>query len=464
MKLIPIVLSGGSGTRLWPISRVMYPKQFSQLLEESLQSLTLSRLQRYEPTIIVTSENLINLTEKEIFKNKSIIRKVIYEPEAKNTGPAVAVVCRYLELLGLQDQIAGVFSSDALITDEVSFQHALQAAYLSAQSGQVVTLGIRPDRVETGFGYIQVKKESKLNQVTEVLKFHEKPNYQQAEKFISEGNYFWNAGIFIFQISKMIGHFKMHQPEVWAVVSELTGDLKNIKTIYSKLNKISFDYAIIEKLNTSALSCVPCDIGWSDLGSWDVLDQMSTLDPKKISIAQKPYEIDSTKNSVFSNEKKTYGLVGVDDLIIVDTADALMICKKGESQKVKDLVDIIKIDQIKITEEHVFENRPWGQFEVLNDEKHFKSKIIKVDSGQKISYQSHAQRAEHWVIVQGEATVILNDKEHDLKTGDHIFIPQGAKHRIHNKSAGIVEFIEVQVGSYFGEDDITRYQDDYGRE
>lgn len=465
MKFIPVILSGGSGTRLWPISRTKYPKQFCELLDKPLQTLTIERLQKYGSGLLVTSEKLKDMTEKDIIQNNLKIEKVLYEPVGKNTAAAVALSCKYLEQTGRAEEIVGVFSSDALILKTQEFDQALMAAVQSAAQDFVVTLGIQPRGPETGFGYIQVKERALNTQkATQVLKFHEKPTLEKAQSFVNDGHYFWNAGIFIFKVSKMIAYFKQHEPDIWNLIAELNGDLSNIEEIYSRIKNISLDYAIIEKLSADQLRCVPCDIGWSDVGSWDALVEVTEGLPfGENSLKKQPVQISSKANSVFSKQKKKYSVIGCDDLIVVDTADALMICKKGESQKVKDLVDTLKVSGDKIISEHVFENRPWGRFEVLRDESYYKSKIIRVEANQKISYQSHAKRSEHWVIVKGEAVVILNDKEHLLKQGEHIFIPQGTKHRIINRTNSIVEFIEVQVGSYFGEDDIVRYQDDYGR-
>ncbi|AGH95702.1 mannose-1-phosphate guanylyltransferase/mannose-6-phosphate isomerase [Pseudobdellovibrio exovorus] len=465
MQFIPVILSGGSGTRLWPVSRVKYPKQFCELLDKPLQTLTIERLQKYGAGLLVTSEKLKDLTEKDILQNQLKIEKVLYEPTGKNTAAAVALACKYLELTGRADQVAGVFSSDALVLNQVEFSRALQAAVSSAQNGFVVTLGIQPRSPETGFGYIQVKDRAlNTHTATEVMKFHEKPTLEKAQSFIQDGHYFWNAGIFIFKVSRMIEHFKKNEPTLWESINQLASDLSNLDAIYSKIKSISLDYAIIEKLDSDELRCVPCDIGWSDVGSWDALAEVTEAMPfTEHSLKKQPVQIASKSNSIFSHQKKKYTVVGCDDLIVVDTADATLICKKGESQKVKDLVDSLKISDEELTTEHVFENRPWGRFEILRDEEHYKSKVIQVEPGRKLSYQSHAKRAEHWVIVKGEAIVVLNDEEHVLKAGEHIFIPQGAKHRIMNRSQSLVEFIEVQVGSYFGEDDIVRYQDDYGR-
>lgn len=469
MKLIPVVLSGGSGTRLWPMSRTTYPKQFCPLLDKSLQTLTLERLQKYEPSLVVTSEKLMNLTKKEIVENKFAIHHVIYEPQGKNTAAAIAVACRFLELQNLQDEVVGVFSSDALITNPEAFHEAIDVATKTAKENKIVILGIRPDRIETGFGYIQVN-DPKLNKASSVLKFHEKPSYELATKFIQDGRFFWNAGIFIFKISQLIKHFQTYLPELWKEVSKLKADLSNLAAVYQAVPSVSIDVGLLEKLDAENLSCVPCTIGWSDLGSWDVLEQIGSktvdagADGDSLNHLSKPtFEVESQGNAVFSNEKKVYGLVGVDDLIIVDTDDALMICKKGESQKVKNLVDMVKAKVPTVIDMHNFEMRPWGRFEIIKEEDHYKSKIIRVEPGQRLSYQSHQFRAEHWVVVKGTATVILNDEQHEIKQGQHIFIPKGAKHRLINNTKEMVEFIEVQVGQSFDEGDITRYQDDYGR-
>jgi mannose-1-phosphate guanylyltransferase/mannose-6-phosphate isomerase len=466
-SFLPIIMSGGSGTRLWPVSRSKFPKQFCELLDEPLHTLTLKRLQKFQPPLIVTSIHFRDLTESDLRIHSFKTEKVIYEPEPKNTAAAIALACRYLEKQNRADQVVGVFSSDNIILNEPAFYRAIDAAVIAAEKNQVVTLGIKPNKPETGFGYIQVQDRAVGTQIpTKVLKFHEKPSLDLAQTFLNEGTYFWNAGIFIFKVSKMIELFKLHEPDIWQAVSELNENFSNLENIYSKIKSISIDYAILEKLSSSELSCVTCDIGWSDLGSWDALaDARNSIQKNQ---ADQIVEVSARGNAIVGLDEKKYSMIGVDDLIVVDTADAMLICKKGESQKVKDVVDKLKLNtkknSKKITEEHVFENRPWGRFEVLKNETHYKTKIIRVDAGQKISYQSHAQRSEHWILVKGSASVIIDDKEILMQTGQHVFIPQGAKHRMVNATDSIAEFIEVQVGSYFGEDDIIRYQDDYGRQ
>jgi mannose-1-phosphate guanylyltransferase/mannose-6-phosphate isomerase len=466
MNILPVVMSGGSGTRLWPISRSKFPKQFCELLDQPLHTLTLKRLQKFQPPVIVTSIHFRDLTESDLRVNHFKSEKVIYEPFAKNTAPAIALVCKYLENLGRLDQVVGVFSSDNLIQHEAAFYAAVEAAAIAADKNQIAVLGIKPNKPETGFGYIQVQDRAVGTlKPTTVLKFHEKPTAELANDFLNAGTYFWNAGIFIFKVSKMIELFKRLEPEMWTLISTLDSKLTNLSDVYSKIKSISIDYAILEKLSPEELSCVTCDIGWSDLGSWDALTEARSAVKKDQ--ADQMTEVSSRGNSIVGLAEKNYSFVGVDDLMVIDTSDALLVCKKNQSQLVKNIVDKLKAhtspDVKKMTMEHVFENRPWGKFEILKNETHYKSKIIRVDAGQKISYQSHAKRSEHWILVKGQATVVLNDKDVILKAGEHIFIPQGAKHRIINTSNQPVEFIEVQVGSYFGEDDIVRYQDDYGR-
>ena len=461
MKLLPVIMSGGSGTRLWPISRSKFPKQFANFLGETLHTLTLQRLKKYGSPVIITSENFRDLTELELRKNAVSARKVLYEPEPKNTAAAIALCCRYLELENSTDEIVGVFSSDNIINDEKAFHQVLDVASQTAQKDFVVVLGIKPSRPETGFGYIQVEDRAiGTGTATQVRQFHEKPSGERAEEFLNSGDYFWNAGIFIFKVRHMISLFQKLEPELWAKVSELKKDFSNLKDIFSQLKSISIDYAILEKLNSTNLRCITCDIGWSDLGSWDVM-----LETRK-DTGMNPtdtLEIQARGNLFYTQKNKTYAVAAANDLMIIDSADALLICKRGESQLVKDVVEKLKKVSPARTKDHVFENRPWGQFEILRDESHYKSKVLRADPGQRLSYQSHAKRAEHWIIVKGEPTVVLNDKEIKMKQGEHIHIPQGAKHRLINNTSEVVEWIEVQTGTYFGEDDIQRYQDDYGR-
>lgn len=457
--MIPVILSGGSGTRLWPVSRQQFPKQFCEIFSQPLQTLTLQRSLKIGTPWIVTGETLRTLTDLNL-KALNIFDKasVIYEPFGKNTAPAIAALCKYAELKGMSEQVVGIFPSDHLIQNENEFLSIVSEAERLAQENFVVTIGIQPTYPETGYGYIQVnsdhKKDAKHNAFA-VNRFHEKPALEKAQEFLASGNFFWNAGIFVFKVSRMIELFKKHQPAIWADIDILKADLSNVSDVYSKVQSISIDYAIMEKLNSQELMCIPGEFGWNDVGSWDAV---ANLMP-----SQKTYIHNSAGNFVFGEDKKTYSFVGIDDAIVVDTKDALLVMKKGQSQDVRHIVEAHTKEGSALVKEHVFEKRPWGEYEILRDTEHFKSKVIQVLPGAQISYQSHSKREEHWIITRGHGEVVLNDAVIPVKPGTHVHIPLQAKHRIRNTSKETLEFVEVQLGTYFGEDDIVRYQDDYKR-
>lgn len=464
--MIPVILSGGTGTRLWPLSRAKFPKQFCDLFEESLQNLTLKRLSQVSGSIpwILTSQDLRDFTEKKA-KEAGFMAHVVYEPLGKNTAPAIAMLCRLLELEGRSQEIVGIFPADHLIQRNDVFAQALHLAELSARDdGKVVTLGIKPTHPATGYGYIQVEAEpynyKKNLSSYAVTKFHEKPNQGLAQNFLQSGNYFWNAGIFVFQVSSMIQFFEKYQPQIWDLMSVLKADLSNLKDIYLQMPSISIDYAIMEKLSSQDLLCIPADLGWSDVGSWDAVAEVYEKNGEE---KTKAISIKSHNNFVIPSEQKKYAFVGVDDLVIVDTKDALLIAKKGETENVKDVVEKLKKQKSALVSDHSFEERPWGRFEIISQSPHSKTKIMRVNPGQQISYQSHAKREEHWVIIAGAGELTLDGKLQTLKKGSSVKIPQGAKHRIRNVGNEALEFIEVQLGSYFGEDDIVRFEDDYNR-
>lgn len=462
--MIPVILSGGSGTRLWPVSREKYPKQFCELFDDSLQTATLKRLARFGEPWIITSTTLRDFTEKKAKEAGFHQIRAIYEPSGKNTAPAIALLCKVLEFEGHGHEIVGVFPADHLIQKEDVFQAALDLAETSARENKIVTLGLKPTEPATGYGYIQTEKQpyNYKKQVSSysVLKFHEKPSLGLAKEFLRDGSYYWNAGIFIFPVRLMIEFFEKYQPLIWDSLSVLKKDMSNLKEVYASLPSISIDYAIMEKLTKDDLLCVPCNPGWSDVGSWDAVAEVYEKSGRS---RGNPIEVDSKNNFVLPKADKRYAFVGVDDVIVVDTDDALLVAKKGETQNVKMVVERLKNESPKLAKEHTFEERPWGRFEILRDKEHFKSKVIRVDPKQQISYQSHAKREEHWVIVKGQGEVILNEQVIPVQAGSYVKIPLGAKHRIRNPNSEPIEFIEVQLGSYFGEDDIVRYQDDYNR-
>jgi mannose-1-phosphate guanylyltransferase/mannose-6-phosphate isomerase len=381
---------------------------------------------------------------------------VLYEPFGKNTSAAIGLLCKRLLDLKQEKNVVAIFPADHLIANTQQFEQAIRLAEKSAQEGRVVTLGITPTFPSTGYGYIELERAEKTVTPVKAVRFREKPDQATAESYIKTGKFVWNAGIFVFRADRMIELMQKHLPDVWGPISKLSTEFTELKTVYAQVPAVSIDVGIMEKL--ADLVCIPCaDLGWSDVGSWDEVAKLSKN-------SESMQELRGGGNFVYSRQEgKKYSLVGTQDLIVVDTADALLVVKKGDSQYVKDAQQKFAQAKEPVATQHPYEYRPWGYFEILRDTDQFKSKVIRVEPGQQLSYQSHAKRAEHWIIISGNPEVVLNDEVHKPQPGEHIYIPLGAKHRIRNLGKEVVEFVEVQVGSYFGEDDIVRYQDDYQR-
>ncbi len=474
--MIPVILSGGSGTRLWPVSRTNYPKQFCQLFPEPLMIQTLKRVASFGPATVITTEDLKVLTEKTLKSPTLSDTACIYEPFGQNTAPAIALVCQILSRQGKKSEAVGVFPADQLIENNSVFQQAIQLSEQYAQKNQVVTLGIKPTHPATGYGYIEIKNESSSNTTSAedfveisihkekplkafpIANFHEKPDSTTAQAYLNKETFFWNAGIFIFKVQTMIDLLTKHAPKLWATISQINSDLSNIKEIYNSVESISIDHALIEKLSPEQLTCIPTDMGWNDIGSWDAMSDI----PAKIKSSQ-TIQINSKNNYLFSEKNKTYALNNVSELIVVDTNDALLITRKGCSQEIREVVKKLNAEENPRVKDFPSEQKPWGQYEILKDSTKFKTKAITIDPKSQISYQSHKQREEHWIIVSGSGEVVLNGETISVKKGSYIHIPQESKHRIRNTENIPLEFIEVQMGEYFGEDDIIRYDDDYNR-
>ncbi len=461
--MIPVVISGGSGTRLWPVSRSQFPKQFCQLFDQPLQSMTLKRCLKIGTPWVLTGQMLKTLTEINLKELGLSEARTIYEPMGKNTGPAIAVLCQLMSLHQQSQEVVGIFPSDHLIKNENAFTEAVRLGEEWAQKNAVVTLGITATYPETGYGYIQSSKivgEGHGLKAFAVERFHEKPSLEKAQEFLRQGGYSWNAGIFVFKVQTMTEHFEKHQSALWKTVETLKKDLSNIEEVYQKLPNISLDYAIMEHLSNKDLVCIPSEMGWNDVGSWDAV---AAENSHARNLLAEVVSERSNNNFVYTQSVKTVALVDVQDLLVVDTGDSLLIAKKGSSQDVKKIVEELSKKNSSKIKNHNFEDRPWGRFEILRDTEDFKSKVISVNAQQQISYQSHAKREEHWIVTRGEGEVVLNDQVIPVKKGTYIHIPLGAKHRIRNTSSGPLHFVEVQLGTYFGEDDIVRYQDDYKR-
>ena len=464
--MIPVILSGGSGTRLWPVSRASYPKQFCDFFDGSFLGHTIERLQPLGDVHVLTTKSMEALTNRAAKRGGLGADSVIFEPMPKNTGPAVALLCHWLNARGRGDEIVGVFPSDHLIGREEEFRRAVDLAAEVAKEGFVVTLGVPAKTPATGYGYIEVGDERVGARgelvARRVRGFREKPDLETAKGYVRAGNFCWNAGMFVFRAKDMIHHFETHQPALWARLAQIAPDLSNAAYHYAQVDAISLDYAVMEKLEAQA--CVPCDMDWSDVGSWDEMARLTEeTSPVHSSSRAEVFSLAAHDNYVHSVHNKVIGLIDVTGLLVVDTPDALLVARKGSSQKVKDLVEVMReAGQIEATE-HPFETRPWGRFEILADEPQFKAKKIIVDPGGQLSYQSHQHRAEHWTVIAGHAEVVLDGETTPLGPDQFVYIPAGAKHRIRNPGRSPVVLIEVQTGSYFGEDDITRYSDDYNR-
>ncbi|MDR2789681.1 MAG: mannose-1-phosphate guanylyltransferase/mannose-6-phosphate isomerase [Campylobacteraceae bacterium] len=451
--MINIILSGGSGTRLWPLSRKLMPKQFIKLFDsKSLFQLTVQRNASFceNPIIVSNVEQYFlamdQLEELGIIKNSSCI----LEPVGRNTAAAIALASFALD----EESIALVTPSDHLIKDEKNYKEALQKARDLAEKDFLVTFGIKPFCCETGFGYIEADG-------FRVKSFKEKPDIKTAEKYIKSGNYYWNSGMFCFKIKTFLKELKEYAPNIYdsslkafnnAKTDGKTGCFDKLIRIdmqdMARIDEISIDYALMEKSSNAAV--VPSDIGWSDVGSFDALS------------IEMPENHDNANNLILAD--KEVNIIDVNDLIVVDTKDALLISKKGSSQKVKDIVAALQKSEKKdLTSLHVKANRPWGTYEVLEIGDGYKIKKIEVKPNKRLSLQKHFHRNEHWIVVSGTAKVTINDKSFLVRENESTYIKSGDIHRLENPGKIPLVLIEAQVGKYTGEDDIVRIEDDFKR-
>lgn len=443
-----VILCGGSGTRLWPLSRTLMPKQFIRLFNaKSLFDLTLRRNVHAQKTIIVCNEAHYFLALDECGGKK--IDKFILEPFGKNTAAAITFAALCCE----EDEILLITPSDHLIEDEAEYKKALLIAQSYANQDFLVTFGIKPSEPNTGYGYIKADKNG------DVERFIEKPNLETAVKFIKEGEYYFNSGMFCFKAGVFLNEMKKYAPSIVKdVAAAIEGSanepnlLKISPNFMDKIEDISIDYALMQKsLN---IKMVPLDAGWSDMGSFDELS-------KKMKSDGEPLQIDASENFVIA--KKPTALVDVQNLLVVDTEDALLIAKKGSSQKVKEVYKHFSNSLPEICEAHTSVYRPWGSYEVLGEGNGYKMKKIIVKPGKRLSLQKHFKRNEHWIVVEGEALVTIDSDKTPLKQNESIYIKKEQTHRLENTANTDLIVIEVQTGEYLGEDDIVRISDDYDR-
>lgn len=466
----PVLLSGGSGTRLWPLSREAYPKQFLPLVgDDTMLQATWRRvaaLSRRAP-LVVANEDHRFLVAEQLRVIGAPTPRIVLEPVGRNTAPAIAAAALIARLDG-GDPLLLVLPSDHVVRNDAAFRAAVIAAAPAADAGALVTFGIVPQAPETGFGYIQADMGEG---VRKVLRFVEKPDAATAQRYLDDGGYYWNSGMFLFRASRYLEELGKYRPDILVAARaacahlDRDGQLHDIEFLrldreaFAASPSESIDYAVME--NTDAAMVLPVDIGWNDVGSWSALWEVSEQDADGNAHHGDVIAVD-TRNS-YAYARRLVALVGVDDLIVVETDDAILVAAKDKVQQVKDVVARLKAEQRSQAALHREVNRPWGSYDSVDAGNGFQVKRIKVKPGAALSLQSHERRAEHWIVVRGTARVTRNNDVFELFANQSTYIPIGAKHRLENPGDDMLELIEVQSGDYLGEDDIVRYEDVYGR-
>ncbi len=458
--MINLILCGGSGTRLWPISRTLMPKQFAPLFDGiSLFRKTVSaNASVCDSQYIVSNIDQYFLAKDQLETEGYHTARFLLEPIGRNTAPAIALACLSLR----PDDILLVSPSDHLIRKKEAYKKVLQRAEELAKDGNLVTFGIMPTSPETGYGYIEADGEN-------VKRFVEKPSREKAEEYLAAGNFYWNSGIFCFKVSTFLAELEMYSPDILTAArvafekSECGGENHPIRIDLDLMKKIpsnSIDYAVME--NSKKVKVVASDIGWSDLGSFDSLYHELPTDEKGNNENPKHLSIDS-KNSLVIGSQRTVATIDLDNMLIVDTPDALLVAPLSSSQKVKQVVEKLNTKDSPLTKVPQTVNRPWGTYSVLESSERYKMKRIVVKPGKRLSLQKHLHRSEHWVVISGAATVTVGSKVFLVRPNESTYIPAGEVHRLQNEGKLPLVIVEIQVGEYTGEDDIIRIQDDFDR-
>jgi len=473
-SIYPVVLSGGSGTRLWPLSRALYPKQFIRFFKGQRSSFLGATLQRlagdeaFAAPIVLCNNDHRFLVRQEAEALDLAPRAVILEPVARNTAPAIATAALFV----LKDDPSGVLvvmPSDHVIKDEAKFVAAVKRAASVAASGRLVLFGIKPESAHTGYGYIRqgAARDGFCGAAFSVDGFFEKPDLETAERYVADGRHFWNSGIFVLHARTLVDELKRHAPEVLeaarAALDDAGEDLGFLRLeagAFAQSPNISIDYAVMEK--TAAAAMLPIDVGWNDVGSWSSLWEIAPHDGAG-NVVNGDAILEDTHNTYVHSEKSLVATIGVEDLVIVDTPDALLVADKSRSQDVGALVARLRQSNRKEHAQHLRSFRPWGYFETLSVGPRFQVKLLHVKPGGQLSLQMHHHRSEHWVVVHGTAKVTVGDDERLVRENESVYIFPTQWHRLENPGKVPLEIIEVQIGSYLGEDDIVRSDDIYHR-
>ncbi|MBF0435973.1 MAG: mannose-1-phosphate guanylyltransferase/mannose-6-phosphate isomerase [Magnetococcales bacterium] len=467
MPIVPVILSGGSGTRLWPLSREAYPKQFLQLTNNlSLFQATLKRLDGLagcEPPLVICNEQHRFMVAEQARAIHARLSGIILEPVGRNTAPAVAAAA----LEKQDDAVLLILPADHLIANEAEFHRVVHNALVYAETGHLVTFGIVPKTPETGFGYIHRGNVAGEGPGFHIQRFVEKPNLDTARAYVDSGDYYWNSGMFLFGARTMLTEMNQHAPEITRSVQEaLSHSNKDLDFIrldrqsFQASPKISIDYAVMEKTQRGVV--LPLDAGWSDVGSWAALWGVGDKDAEGNCVVGDVL-LQEVSGCYVRSENRLIAAVGVRDHVIIETADAVLVAAKERVQEVGNIVK--KLNELG-RREHLIRQRvfrPWGSFKCLNIEDRFQVKRIRVNPGATLSLQMHHHRAEHWIVVKGTAEVTRGEETFLLTEDMSTYIPLGVRHRLANPGKIPLDVIEIQSGSYLGEDDIVRFEDDYGR-
>ena len=466
----PVILAGGNGSRLWPLSRQSFPKQFLALDGQDQGTMfqrTLARLQVLEhaPALVVSNENHRFIVAEQLRVAKMGSRRIILEPLARNTGPAIALAALEATADG-SDPILLVLAADHHIDNEESFRQAVSVAQVHAAAGRLVTFGITPTHAETGFGYIQCGSAVEQGGFA-IAAFKEKPSPVMAEQYLASGAYLWNSGMFMFRASVFLTELEQHRPDILAACrfalehAQADSHFLHLQAEqFALCADESVDYAVMEHTNAGLV--VPLDAGWNDLGSWSAIWDVGPHDANANRLEGDVIAID-TRNCLVQSNHRLVATVGLEDLIVIETKDAVLVANKHDSQQVKDVVKRLQAEEREEFISHPLVNRPWGHYDTVDKGERYQVKRISVLPGECLSLQLHYHRAEHWIVVSGTAKVTCDDQELILSENQSTYIPLGVKHSLANPGKVPLELIEVQSGSYLGEDDIVRFEDRYGR-